>query len=162
MSEKYSAEFKYNIFVWETCPRILLLERFLLRFSQTLSLRRGKRYRFLGNRDRLGASWHSICFPIITSIFVHNWVRKKNTYACNYCNHRQKIIANQYPFRETWKKTLQSEMPREKEEVSLLAQAVNWLVYYEVQNINILHFKETIKMSSSASLNNSPTFNITL
>lgn len=53
-------------------------------------------------------------------------------------------------------------MPREKEEVSLLAQAVNWLVYYEVQNINILRFKETIKMSLSTSLNNSASFNLTL
>lgn len=34
-------------------------------------------------------------------------LERKITYACNYCNHRQKIIANQYPFRETWKKTLQ-------------------------------------------------------
>lgn len=92
---------EHDVFMGETFTRILPLECFLLPFSQTLEPRRGKRrYRFLGKRDRLWARWHSICSPIVTSIFVHNWVRRENTYACNYCNHRQKIIANQYPFRD--------------------------------------------------------------
>lgn len=50
------------------------------RFGQKNSepRREGKQLnRFLGESDRLGTSWHSICLPIITSIFVHNWVRGK-------------------------------------------------------------------------------------
>lgn len=61
-------------------------------------------------RKMLPRSWQTVQFSSELTFYpfpYHNQhlpshlCMKKNTYACNYCNHRQKIIANQFPCRET-------------------------------------------------------------
>lgn len=73
-------EFKHRTSLCEKLPREYFFFFWKVSCCAPAKLRASERgekhYRFLGKRDRLGASWHSICFPIITSIFVHNWVRE--------------------------------------------------------------------------------------